>query len=133
VTEGVKKMNKEFVKKLIHEELAKCGIVMPIEETFDYTNIDQPEKTKQFVKLVHGQWQNGIYVKKTCSNDCLPGNYYDLLFTVAESGIPICLPVPVAERLWHENVIPGQCRSIITGQVYESIYRFYYEKNEIPF
>jgi len=126
-------MDEKAIKKLIHEELAKCGIVMPVEETFDYTNTTESNKSKQFVKLVNGHWYNGIYVKKTCSGGNLPENYYDLIFAVNESGIPVCMPVPVAEKLWQEEIIPYKCRSIITGSVYESIYRLYYEKNKIPF
>lgn len=126
-------MDEKAIKKLIHEELAKCGIVIPVEETFDYTNVTDPNKSKEFVRLVNGHWRNGIYVKKTCSHDELPQNYYDLVFAVNESGIPVCIPVPVAERLWQEEIMPQMCRGIITDWVYENIYKIYYEKRELPY
>lgn len=36
-------MNEFEIRKIIQEELKKCGIKVPVEETFDYSGVEEPE------------------------------------------------------------------------------------------
>jgi hypothetical protein len=119
------------IKKLIHEELERCGVKVPVEEKFDYSFTGNPDKCKKFVRLVQGDWKRAIYVKKS-SNDYHTADYYDLLFAVDTDGAPVCIPVPIANRLFG-FINPMECRTIMTGAVYEDIYRKYYESGQLPF
>lgn len=124
-------------RKIVHEELEKCGVSVPVELKFDYSCIqgaENVEKTKKFVKLCNGNWRNAIYVTK---NGERYGDYqfFDLLFVVDENDAPICLPVPLARVLFSESDInPVCCHDVIKGMTYEYIYRkFYNSKDELPF
>jgi hypothetical protein len=125
-------MEKSDIIKLIDERLKLCNIQVPIEETFDYSNCGDEVKCKLFVKLVDGNWKNGIYVIKI-SNPHVPPNHYDLLFAINTDGCPICIPVPIAGKLFGTKINPMECRGMISGGVYESIYRKYYEDGKLPF
>lgn len=124
-------MDKSEIIKLIDERLKLCGLQVPIEETFDYSNCGNHDKCKLFIKLVNGSWRNSIYVRKS-SNQYVSDNYYDLLFTIDNNGLPVCIPVPIAEKLFHECINKEDCRSVITGSVYEQIYKLYYEQGKLP-
>jgi len=127
-------MDKSEIIKLIDERLKLCGIQIPIEETFDYTGVGMVDKCKLFVKLVQGDWRKAIYVRKKNDKPWLSDDYYDLLFAVDEDGAPICIPVPVARKLWNiSSINANECRSCMTGSVYEDIYRKYYEQAKFPF
>lgn len=117
------------VRKIVHAELEAAGIQVPIELKFDYsfiTNTDFVEKTKKFIKICNGDLRNCIYVSKVGTRyDDL--HYFDLLFVVDESGDPICLPIPLARRLFNVGSIQSyQVKGVIQGEVYEHIYRHYY-------
>jgi len=121
-------------RKVIHEELEKCGIKIPVELKFDLSIIEGTEnvaKTKQFLKLCNGDYRNSVYVKKFGERDG-DDRYFDLLFCVGEDGTPVCIPIPIARRLFDckiESTYFGQ----ITGVQYEYIYKAFYNNTELPF
>lgn len=121
-------------RKVIYEELEKCGIKVPVELKFDYSCIEGTEnlaKTKKFIKLCNGDYRNSMYVKKY-GERYGDDRYFDLLFCVDEKGYPVCIPVPIARKLFScdiTNTFMGQ----ITGGQYEYIYRAYYIEEKIPF
>ena len=125
-------MNKFDIEKIVWEQLEKCGIKIPVEEKFDYSQVEEKDKCKNFIRLTNGNWTNAIYIKK---NGQRYGDeqYFDLLFVINEEGEPICVPVPIARKLFKEDIVPTYCRETISGVLYEYIYRNYYEKISMPF
>lgn len=125
-------MNEFDIKKIVHEELKKCGIRIPVEETFDYSGLEEPDKCKKFVKLTSGIWRWAIYVQKN-GERYGDKQYFDLLFVVDEKGEPVCMPVPIARKLFNEEIKPDYCIHVMPGYIYEYIYKAYYEERELPF
>jgi hypothetical protein len=130
-------MTIQDLKKIIHEEMEKAGIKVPVEEKFDYSCIQGEEnvrKTREFIRLCDGKLCNTTYVSKPGARDG-DYHYFDLLFVVNEKGYPICLPVPLARKLFNVGMIQSpDCRSVIQGTLYEYIYKLYYEwKRGLPF
>ena len=124
-------------RKIIHEELEKCGIKVPVELKFDYSCITGTEnlsKTKKFIRLCKGNWMNSIYVSKD-GERYGDDRYFDLLFVVDENGYPVCIPVPLARTLFNDKSInQSAChRGCMSGYLYEYIYKAYYNKCELPF
>jgi hypothetical protein len=58
-----------------------------------------------------------------------------LLFVVDEDRRPICIPVPLARILFNNKSInQSAChRGVISGYLYEYIYKAYYESGKLPF
>lgn len=120
------------LRRLIQDELEKCGIRVPIEEKFDYSQFDKPEILKKFVKLCYGDWRHAIYIKKN-GERYGDNQYFDLLFQVDKNSYPICIPVPIARKLFNEEISANSCVDTMKGSTYEKIYRYYYENRELPF
>lgn len=124
------------LRRLIQNELEKCGVAVPVEEKFDYSRFEKPDLIKQFIKLCNGNWKKSIYVKKY-GERYGDSQYFDLLFVVDKYGYPNCIPVPIARKLFNEEIIPEKCLHIMNGSVYEYIYKAYYEnkkiREELPF
>lgn len=127
-------MTLQEYRKIVHEELEKCGVKIPIELKFDLSIIVGTEnvaKTKRFLQLCDGNYLNSMYVKKS-GERCGDTQYFDLLFCVDERGYPVCIPVPIARKLFGREIqitYMGQ----LTGGQYEYIYRAYYNQDELPF
>jgi hypothetical protein len=130
----MEQMTLQEYRKIIHEELEKCGVKIPIELKFDLSIISGAEnvaKTKRFLQLCNGDYRNSMYVKKIgerYSDD----RYFDLLFCVDEKGYPVCIPVPLARKLFGcdiKSTYFGQ----ITGGQYEYIYKTFYSQDELPY
>jgi len=129
-------MLKPEVREIIFEILEDIGISVPIEKKFDLSECSQKEKVKEFLKITQGDYRNSIYVVKPGSRD--DSYYYDLLFCVNSDGDPICIPVPIARKLFNTPHIEStHCKGIIPGSIYEYIFKHHYEKPdescELPF
>jgi hypothetical protein len=120
------------IRRLIQDELEKCGVVVPVEEKFDYSGFDKPDLMKQFIKLCNGNWRHTIYVKKY-GQRYDDEQYFDLLFVVNDFGHPICIPVPLARKLFNEEIGSAFCLDMIKGYTYELIYKYYYTAQDLPF
>jgi len=120
------------LRRLIQDELEKCGVVVPVEEKFDYSRFEKPDLIKQFIKLCNGNWRHTIYVKKY-GERYGDEQYFDLLFVVNDFGHPICIPVPIARILFGEEIGSAFCLDIIKGYTYELIYKYYYTVQDLPF
>ena len=126
-------MDRKDIEKIIYETLKKCGVRVPVEAKFDYSECEQPAKAMEFVRLINGDWRNAIYVSKNGGEKRGDTQYFDLLYTPNENGEPICIPVPVARKLFNQSINAFYCKYTIPGHVYETIYRHYYEKSQLPF
>lgn len=124
------------IRKIVHAELEAAGVPVPVELKFDYTFISGAEnvaKTKKFIKLCDGKVSNTLYVSKM-GERCGDYQYFDLLFVADEKGRPVCIPVPLARKLFGQEIKTNHCCGALTGGVYEYIYKAYYEsKDELPF
>lgn len=126
-------MDKKQIEKIIFETLEKCGIKIPVEQKFDYSCTDMPEKAMEFVRLTGGNWRNSVYVRKF-GRRYDDEHYFDLLFVANEKGEPVCLPVPIASKLFNEDIDMRMCKGSLMGGAYEIIYRHYYEEQKsLPF
>ena len=125
-------MDRKVIEQIIYETLKKCGVKVPVEAKFDYSECEEPAKAKEFVRLTNGDWRNAIYVSKD-GEKLGDRQYFDLLYIPNENGEPICIPVPVARKLFNQPINAGYCNCTIPGHVYETIYRHYYEKSQLPF
>jgi hypothetical protein len=130
----MEQMTLQKYRKIIHEDLEKCGVKIPVELKFDLSIISGAEniaKTKKFLQLCNGDYRNSMYVKK-CGERNGDYRYFDLLFCVDKNGWPVCIPVPVARKLFNCD-ITNTYRAQITGGQYEYIYKAFYNKDELPY
>ena len=133
----MEQMSISDVRKIVHAELEAAGIHVPVELKFDYSFISGAEnvaKTKRFIKLCDGDYRNSIYVQKL-GERYGDEDYFDLLFVVDEKGRPICIPVPLARKLFGCEIKSTWMGQLSRGQ-YEYIYKAYYENkndNDLPF
>lgn len=126
-------MDRKQIEQIIFETLEKCGVEIPAEAKFDYSECEKPDKAMEFIRLIQGDLRNAIYIEKGGieEND---SQYYDLLFVLNKDGEPICIPVPVARKLFNTRYISEVgCGGCMTGQTYETVYRHYYEQRQVPF
>jgi hypothetical protein len=120
------------LRRLIQNELEKCGVKVPAEEKFDYSGFDKPDLLRNFIKICNGYWKNSIYVRKY-GQRYEDTQYFDLLFVVNEFGHPNCIPIPIARKLFNEEIVPEDCLHIMSGSIYEYIYKVYYVNEDLPF
>ena len=125
-------MDRKAIEQIIYEILKKCGVRVPVEAKFDYSECEQPAKAMEFVRLTDGDWRNAIYVSKDGERQG-DRQYFDLLYIPNENGEPICIPVPVARKLFNQPINAFYCKCTIQGHIYETIYRHYYQKSQLPF
>ena len=126
-------MDKKQIEQIIFETLEKCGVRVPVEAKFDYSECEKPDKCMEFIRLTQGDCRNAIYVGKGGMRDG-DSRYYDLLFAPNEAGEPVCIPVPIARKLFNTRYISEVgCGGYMTGRVYEAVYRHYYEQRQLPF
>ena len=125
-------MDRKAIEQIIYEILKKCGVRVPVEAKFDYSECEQPAKAMEFVRLTDGDWRNAIYVSKDGERQG-DRQYFDLLYIPNENGEPICIPVPVARKLFNQPINAFYCKCTIPGHIYETIYRHYYQKSQLPF
>jgi hypothetical protein len=125
-------MDRKAIEQIIYETLEKCGVRVPVEAKFDYSECEQPAKAMEFVRLTDGDWRNAIYVSKDGERRG-DAQYFDLLYIPNENGEPICIPVPVARKLFNQPIGAYPCKWTIPGHVYETIYRHYYQQSQLPF
>ena len=125
-------MDRKDIEQIIYETLKKCGVRVPVEAKFDYSECEQPAKAMEFVRLTNGDWRNAIYVSKY-GERYGDVQYFDLLYIPNENGEPVCIPVPVARKLFNQPINAFYCECTIPGRIYETIYRHYYLKSQLPF
>jgi hypothetical protein len=125
-------MDKKQIEQIIFETLEKCGVRVPVEAKFDYSGLEQPAKAMEFIRLTQGELSNAIYVSKIGGRDG-DSQYFDLLFAVNEQGEPVCIPVPIARKLFNNLIDAFECKGTMSGRVYETIYRHYYQQSQLPF
>jgi hypothetical protein len=125
-------MDKKQIEQIIFETLEKCGVRVPVEAKFDYSGLEQPAKAMEFIRLTQGELSNAIYVSKIGGRDG-DSQYFDLLFAVNEQGEPVCIPVPIARKLFNNLIDASECKGTMSGRVYETIYRHYYQQSQLPF
>jgi len=121
-------MDRKNIEQIIYETLKKCGVRVPVEAKFDYSECEQPAKAMEFVRLTNGDWRNAIYVSKNGGEKRGDAQYFDLLYIPNESGEPVCIPVPVARKLFNQPINAFYCNCTIPGRVYETIYKHYYKQ-----
>lgn len=125
-------MDKKQIEQIVFETLEKCGVRVPVEAKFDYSECEQSAKAMEFVRLTDGDWRNAIYVSKD-GERWDDAQYFDLLYIPNENGEPICIPVPIARKLFNQPIGAYSCKGTILGHVYETIYRHYYQQSQLPF
>jgi hypothetical protein len=129
----VEQMTLQEYRKIIHEELEKCGVKIPVELKFDLTWVkaEYLPKTKEFLRLCSGDYRNSVYVRKSGERNG-DDRYFDLLFCVDKNGWPVCIPVPMARKLFGCDIKSTYFGQITSGQ-YEYIYKTFYSQDELPY
>jgi hypothetical protein len=128
-----------MTRKEIIEILRASGVNVPVEQEFDLSGIEKPEIVREFIRLTGGDWKKSIYISKNGGPRDLW--HYDLLFAIHESGRPVCIPVPIARKIFN-NFSPCKVVGtipVIPGDLYERIYAAYYKRrsegtqDDLPF
>jgi hypothetical protein len=133
-------MENFMTKAEVIELLESAGVKIPLEKKFDLTGVEKPEIVMEFIRLTDGDWRNAIYVSKQGSRYDDPF-YFDLLYAIHESGRPVCIPVPIARKVFNDLELReiGHDIPVISGSMYERIYAAYYKrrsegtKDDLPF
>ena len=125
-------MNNQEVKDLVIYILQQSGVKIPVELKYDLSGLEEPEKMKEFLEITDGDLEKAIYVSKEGERGG-DHQYFDLVFAINLRGEPVCVPVPVLRKMLNKGIWADGCKALMTGEIYEFIYAYYYANRSLPF